>query len=249
MFVCASTECFPDLGPKEVLAALVDLEYTAVELALHEEGGWLRPSQVHADLDRAIDLCRATHRMTVAALSVEIAAEGEAYYEQFESICKLAKAVKVVSLVTPSSELGTPFNEEIERLRRMSSIASLEGAAVSLKTQIDCMTQDADTAVVFCDNVPGLRLTLDPSCYVAGPHQGRSIDKLMDRVQHVHLRDTSKDKFHVRVGQGEIDYGKLVHQLQSAGYDRALSVNLPPLEGYDHEAEMRKIRLLLDSLL
>ena len=249
MFVCASTECFPESGSKEVLGGLVDLEYTAVELALHEQGGWLKPSEVHADLDRAIDLCRATHRMNVAALSVEIEAEGDAYYEQFESICKLAKAIKVVSLVVPSSELGTPFNEEIERLRKMSAMASLEGAVVSLKTQIDCMTQDADTAVVFCDNVLGLRLTLDPSCYIAGPHQGKPIDKLMDRVQHVHLRDTSTDKFQVRVGQGEVDYGKLVGQLQAAGYDRALSVNMPPLEGFDHHAEMRKIRLLLDSLL
>lgn len=249
MFVCASTECFPTLSPKEALSSLVDLEYTSVELALHEQGGWLRPSEVHADLDRAIELCRATHRMTVAALSVEIEAEGDAYYEQFESICKLAKAVKVVTLVIGSSELGTPFNEEIERLRKLSSMASLEGAVVSLKTQLDCMTQDADTAVVFCDNVPGLRLTLDPSCYVMGPQRGKPYDKVMDRVQHVHLRDTSSDKFQVRVGQGEVDYGKLVAQLQTGGYDRALGVNMGPIDGVDHHAEMRKIRLLLDSLL
>jgi len=249
VFVCASTECFPDLGPKEVLATLVDLEYTAVELALHEQEGWLKPSEVHADLDRAIDLCRETHRMNILALSVEIEAEGEAYFEQFQSICNLAKALKVVSLVVPSSELGTPFNEEIERLRRMSSMASLEGSVVALKTEIDCMTQDPDTAAVFCDNVPGLRLTLDPSAYIAGPHQGRSFDKLIGRVQHAQLRDTSKDKFQVRVGQGEVDYGRIVALLQGEGYQRALSVNMQPLEGFDHHAEMRKIRLLLDSLL
>jgi hypothetical protein len=33
------------------------------------------------------------------------------------------------------------------------------------------------------------------------------------------------------------------------GYDRALSVQMTPLEGYDHRAEMRKMRLLLESLL
>lgn len=249
MFVCASSECFPDLGPEDVLAALVDLEYTAVELALHEQGGWLRPSEVHASLDRAIELCRATHRMTVAALSVDIAAEGDAFYEHFGAICKLAKAIKVVPLVVGSSELGTPFNEEIERLRKMSAMASLEGAVVSLKTQPGRMTEDADTAAVFCDNVPGLRLTLDPSCYVAGPHRGKNYEKTIGRTQHVHLRDSSADRFQVRVGQGEIDYGRLVAQLQAAGYDRALSVNMGPMEGIDHHAEMRKLRLLLDSLL
>ena len=53
----------------------------------------------------------------------------------------------------------------------------------------------------------------------------------------------------MRVGQGEIDYGKLFGQLEKVGYNRALCVNMPPLEGHDHRAEMRKIRLLLESLL
>ncbi|MEM1303312.1 MAG: sugar phosphate isomerase/epimerase [Planctomycetota bacterium] len=249
MFVCASTECYPGVGPQEILERLVDLQFSAIELALHEEGGWLKPSEIHADLERAVNVCRATHRMTVAAFSVQIDAEGEEYFAQFDSICKLAKAVKVVSLVTPSSEHGTPFNEEIERLRRMSAMASLEGAVVSLKTEIDRMSEDPDTAVVFCDNVPGLRLTLDPSCLIAGSHKNRPYDKLFDHVQHVHLRDTSEDAFQVRVGQGDVDYGKLISQLQAAGYNRALSVSMPPLEGFEHAAEMRKIRLLLESLL
>lgn len=249
MFVCAATECFPELSPSEVLEALVDLQYTAVELALHEGGGWLKPSEVHADLDKAIQICGATHRMDVAALSVQIDAQGDEYYAQFESICKLAKAIKVVTLVVGSSELGTPFNEEIERLKKLVALAELEGAVVALKTEIDCMTQDPDTATVFCDHVKGLGLTLDPSCYLAGPHQGRSYDKLFPYVRHMHLRDSKKDDFHVRVGQGEIDYGKLVTQLARLKYRWALSVDMTPIEGFDHRAEMRKMRLLLESLL
>jgi hypothetical protein len=38
-------------------------------------------------------------------------------------------------------------------------------------------------------------------------------------------------------------------QLEKVGYNRALCVHMPPLEGHDHRAEMRKIRLLLESLL
>lgn len=248
MFVAASTECLPDLSPQEALEALADLEYTAVELPLHESGRGLKPSEVHADLERSARFCRDTHRLNIAALDIELAA-GPLYYDQFASCCKLAKAIKVVSLVVPCSELGTPFNEEIERLRKLVEIASLEGAVVGLKTQIGRMTQDPDTAVVLCDNVKGLRLTLDPSHYITGPHQGGNIDKVIKYVQHVHLRDSTKTNLHVRVGQGEIDYGKLIQQLGKVGYDRALSVHMTPLEGFDHRGEMRKIRLLLDSLL
>jgi len=248
VFVAASTECFPDLSPQEALEAIADLEYTAVELPLHESGDGLKPSQVHADLERSTRFCRDTHRLDIAALSIELA-PGEYYYDHFASCCKLAKAIKVVTLVVPCGELGTPFNEEIERLRKLVEIASLEGAVVGLKTQIGRMTQDPDTAVVLCDNVKGLRLTLDPSQYVTGPHQGGNIDKVIRYVQHVHLRDSTKSNLHVRVGQGEIDYGKLIQQLSKAGYDRAFSVHMTPLEGFDHRAEMRKMRLLLESLL
>lgn len=249
MIICASTECFPELGPKEVLQQLVDLEYTAVELALHENEGWLAPSQVLADLDRAFQLCRDTHRMDIAALSVDITATGDDYYRQFAAITKLAKAIKVVTLVVPSSELGTPFNEEIERLKKMVALAAVEGAVVAMKTTIGCMSQDPDTAAVICDNVKGLGLTLDPSHYIAGPNQGKNFDKVMKYVRHVHLRDSTKQDLHVRVGQGEVDYGKIISQLSKENFDRALSVHLTELEGYDHHGEMRKIRLLLESML
>jgi sugar phosphate isomerase/epimerase len=248
VFIAASIDCFPDLSHQDVLEVLRDLEFTSLELPIRESGGWLLPSQVHADLERSARYCRDTHRLDIAALDVELA-PGPNYYEHFASCCKLAKAIKVVTLVVPCSELGTPFNEEIERLRKLVEIASLEGVVLGLKTQIGCMSQDPDTAVVICDNVKGLRLTLDPSHYITGPHQGGHIDKLMKYTQHVHLRDSTKTKLQVRVGQGEIDYGKLIQQLGKVGYDRALCVKMTPIEGFDHRAEMRKMRLLLDSLL
>jgi sugar phosphate isomerase/epimerase len=65
----------------------------------------------------------------------------------------------------------------------------------------------------------------------------------------VHLRDTTKDKLQVRVGQGQIEYGRLVTQLAKVRYNRALVVHICEMEGVDHAAEMRKMRLLLESLL
>jgi sugar phosphate isomerase/epimerase len=248
VFVAASTDCFPDLSPQEAFEAISDLQFTAVEIPLHENGRGLKPSEVHSDLERSARFCRDTHRLDIAALNIELA-PGPDYYTHFTSCCKLARLIKVVTLVVPCSELGTPFNEEIERLRKLVEIASLESAVVAMKTTTGTMSQDPDTACVLCDNVKGLRLTLDPSHYITGPHQGNAIDKVMKYVQHVHLRDSTKQKLHVRVGQGEVDYGKLIGQLEKVGYERALSVEMTPLEGFDHRAEMRKMRLLLDSLL
>ena len=249
MIVAASTECFADLPLRDVLERLVDLEYSNVEIDVHEAGNHLRPSQVAADLDRAVDVCRNTHRLNVISYSVQIDAPGEEFYRQFMACCRLAKATKVVSITTPSGELGTPFNEEVERLRRLVDIASVEGVLVSIKSQVDRLSQDPDTVVVLCDNVKGLGVTLDPSHYICGPHGGRSYKQLMKYAYHVHLRDTSKEELHVRVGQGEIEYGRLLNRLRKVDYTRALSVQIVEMPGVDHFVEMRKMRLLLESLL
>lgn len=249
MFVAASTECFYLLPLASAMDKLVELEYSSVEIALHEDGHQLKPSEVAADLEKAISHCRYTQRLDVIAYDLRMTATGEAYYDQFTACCKLAKATKVVQLTVPCGELGTPFNEEVERLRRLASIATLEGARVSIKSQIGRLSEDPDTVVVLCDNVPGLGVTFDPSHYVCGPHSHKNVDKLMKYTYHTHLRDTSKKQLQVRVGQGEIEYGRLVTQLRRVKYNRALSVNITEIPDVDHTGEMRKMRLLLESLL
>ena len=250
MFVAASTRCFADLTLDAALSRLVDLQYTAVELMIHEDGGHMKPSEVLADLDGAMLSCRNTFRLTPCAFSVDIQTEDEKlYYAQFAACCKLAKAVKVANIVIRCSELGTPFNAEVERLREMVAIGLVEGVRVGLLTETGRMTQDPDTAVVLCDSVKGLGIALDPSHYIYGPHQGKPFEQVMKYVYHVRLRDTSKDELQVRIGQGAVEYGRLVNQLNKVHYDRALCVDITPMPDVDQMAEMRKMRLLLESLL
>jgi sugar phosphate isomerase/epimerase len=249
VFVAATTECFADLSLEAALDRLADLEFTSVELALFEDGDQLKPSQVAADIEKAVAICRNTRRLDVVAFDVRIAAEKAAHYEQFTAICKLARATKVVTLTVASAELGTPFNEEVEHLRRLVDIAVLHGVRVGIKSQVGRLAEDPDTITVLCDNVKGLGLTLDPSAFIFGPYQGRSIDKIMKYVYHLQLRDTNKKAHQVRVGQGDVEYGRLITLLQKQKYNRALSVNIVEVPEVDHVGELRKLRLLLESLL
>lgn len=249
MFVAASTECFANLPLTTALERLVELEFSNVEVALHEDSAQLKPSEVAGDLERAVHLCRSLHRLDLVSYSVQIAAQGEEHYRQFTACCRLAKATKVVTITVPSAEIGTPFNEEVEHLRKLVSIATTDGVRVSIKSQLGRQSQDPDTVSVLCDNVPGLGLTYDPSPYTCGPYANRNHDKLMKYVHHVHLRDTSKKQFQVRVGQGEIEYGRIITLLRKQKYTRALSINISEMPDVDHLGELRKLRLLLESLL
>ncbi len=249
MIVAASTRCFSNLSLAEAFQRLVDLEFISVEIVVHESGGHLKPSEVHADLEAAIHTCRQTLRLTPVAYSVDIEAPEDVYYQQFASCCKLAKSTKTVTIVVRSAELGTPFNAEVERLREMVRIASQESVVVGLLTEMGRMSQDPETAVVLCNSVKGLAIALDPSHFIAGPHQGGRFDQVMKYVCHVRLRDSTKDELQVRVGKGLVEYGRLIAQLNRVNYSRALTVDIGVQPDVDQHAEMRKMRLLLDSLL
>ena len=132
---------------------------------------------------RSSFIARDTHRLTISvSLKWD---EGPKYYDEFTACCKLAKSTKVVTLVVPASELGTPFNQEIERLRELVKIASQDGILVGLKTEVGTSTENPDTAMALCDNVKGLGLTLDPSHYICGPWNSRSYDNINEvRREH-----------------------------------------------------------------
>ena len=80
-----------------------------------------------------------------------------------------------------------------------------------------------------------------------------SPDELFPFVRHVHLRDTGKaaGKFQVRVGQGEIEYGRIVSQLQRHRYDRLLTVAINDVAEapFAMDTEVRKLKYLLESLV
>jgi sugar phosphate isomerase/epimerase len=142
---------------------------------------------------------------------------------------------------------------EIDRLRGLVRLAEADGIQLTVATLTGTITEDPDAAVALCEKVPGLGLTLDPSHYLVGPNQGKNHDQVYPFVRHVHLRDTGKDfsHFQVRVGQGEIEYGRIISHLARHNYDRVLTVDVrdvPDLP-YAMEPEVRKLKYLLESLV
>lgn len=251
MFVAATTQCFPHFSLEDAIEKLADLEFSHIEIGIHESSNHLKPSQVREDLRAAHKICNATRRLTVVGLSLEIEEEGEAYYETFTACCELAKQSKIVTLTVPSGEHGTPFNEEVERYKRLVEIAEQHGVRVAMRTKVGHLSADPDTVSVICGHVKGLGLSLDPSHYLFGNPNNSNYDKLIEYVHNVYLRDSTSEKLQVRVGQGVIDYGKLINQLRKVNYQRALCVDIQPVDDpeIDHDGELRKLRLLLESLV
>lgn len=260
MYVACSTQCFSQQSFEEALRTIADLQFSKYEVTICERGCQLRPSEVVQDVASAAGRLRFGPGLTPTTFSVEIEASDEADYDrQFQAICRLARVSTVplislkAALLDPSVPPDTSLDEEVQRLTRLVRIADTEGIQVTVKTMIGTLTEDPDMAVTLCERVPGLGLTLDPSHYIAGPHQGKGFDQVYPYVRHVHLRDTGRkpEQFQVRVGQGSVEYGRIIAQLARHGYDRILSVELHdvPEPSFPMQPEVRKLKYLLESLV
>ena len=253
MFVACSTLCFSKEPIASALRHMADLEFHKVDLTLAESGGHLKPSEVAENLDASLAKLRHGPSLAPSAVGVDFGdldPLGPVYRRRFEAACRMAKATTVAVVTVPAAPLGSSFDDEVRRLTDLSSYAMREGLVVAVPSDSAMLTAEPAAAVALCQAVPGLGLTLDPSPYVQA---GLGFDDVYPYVQNVVLRDTGRKPgdFQVRVGQGEVEYGRIVSSLERAGYDRGLTVAiLDRLDNpFDVEVEVRKLKLLLESLL
>ena len=254
MFVACSTLCFARYPLERALRIIGELEFGKVDVAIHEQGPHLRPSEVAANVGLAAHRIRIGPSLTPGAFSVEIAAgDDQEYQRQLRAICHLARLSTVATITIAAAPAGTDLAAEIQRLTPLVRLAQAEGIVMTVATRAGTLTENPDTAVDLCERVPGLGLTFDPSHFLAGPHQAKSFEEVYPYVRHVHLRDTGRgpNQFQVRVGQGEVEYGRIITQLSRQHYDRALTVDIRdiPDAPFAMQPEVRKLKYLLESLV
>ena len=88
VFVAASTECWPEREFKEAIDLLADLEFTAIEIAIHESGN-IKPSELLPDMDRAIQLLRGREFATGMGDSVTYRVQSSEYREYLNRVATL----------------------------------------------------------------------------------------------------------------------------------------------------------------
>jgi sugar phosphate isomerase/epimerase len=253
LHIACSTLCFASQPLEQALRRIAEMEFTRVEIAAVENWAHLNPSEIAKDPTAAMRRIRLGPSLSAVALYVGISAEDPAEYRrQYEAICKLAKMLTATCITIPTAPAGSDVAAEIARLRDLANLATAGGITLCIENHAGRLAQDPAVAVSICKAVPGLGLTLDPSHYVNGPHQNREYGEVFPFVQHVHLRDsgTGPNQMQVQIGQGLIEYGRVLSQLERYRYQRNISVEITEEPGgtLDVETEVRKLKLLLESL-
>jgi len=256
VIVAASTSSIPGEPLADIFDRLVDLEYTNTELVISKRSAIL-PSQIAERYEAIVQLRRTSRRIVPVAIFFDVESPPDdpsdpkylEYVEQFTHACQLAKNCNIAVITIHGALPESSFNGEIDRLQKLVKIGVYHGVVVGVATEAGRSMDTPENAVSLCKLVKGLGITLDPSHYVYGLSKPKDYKSLLPYVCHVRLRDTTQEQFQSRVGQGSVDFGRLVDLLKNEDYRRTLCVDLAPLPDTDPMAELRKMRLLLESSL
>ena len=253
VYVACSTLCFTRLTLDDALQTIREMHFAKADLAVHASGPHLTPAELCTDYNRITQRLKAGN-LPLAAIHLDTGSAPPAEArEQLRAAARLARVSSTPLLTVGAAPAGSDFDAEAARLKEWLRIAEAEGIILTVETHSTTVTGDPLGAMELCHRVPGLGLTLDPSHYLVGPHGAQDYDALLPFVRHVRLRDTGRaaDQFQVRVGQGEIEYGRLISQLERCHYDRALTVDIRDIPDgpFPVEPEVRKLKYLLESLV
>ena len=143
MFIAAATSCFSDLSFQDACQQIDDLEYDKVEISCDVGDPHLKSKTVADDPDEFVREFRELTRLSPVAFELS----QDVSEEVLAGVVKAAKLLRVTQITVPASEVGTPFNSEIDRLRSLNAIALQEGIRLSIKTKTDTLTEDPHNAV------------------------------------------------------------------------------------------------------
>lgn len=238
MTVSCSTLAFARLSLDDCLRTIRELHFAKVDLAIRQAGPHLTPAEVAKDVTKTVAKLKAA---TVAYAAIycgeyDLALDPNAVH--FRAVCRLSRLLAVPTITVRTHDIPT--------LQMLDRCCAAEGLLLAVETDHGEPTTYHD----LIKAVPGVKLTLDPSHLIANLS---AMESLMKHVVHVRLRDTAKsgDQFQVCVGQGDIDFGKIVGHLERLGYDRALTVDIRDVAdgAMAVDAEVRKLKYLLESLI
>ncbi len=255
VYVACSTHCFGQRSLNDALKTISEMGFTKADIAICESGGHIKPSEVAADPAKVAQKLRAWPGVAMSAFQVDFAdgLSREEAETQLKAIARLARVMAAPVLSLPACAADADFECEVDRLTSFNKIVSVEGVTCAVETRIGTMTETPEKTLELCKRVHALGVMLDPSHYMTGPAAGRSYDCLFPYVKHVRLRDTGKDQehFQVRIGQGQIEYGRIITQLARFRYNRLLSVDIRDeiAAEYPTQPEVRKLKYLLESLI
>lgn len=252
MMVSCTTLCMGRHSLAKVFEAFLEMDFSRYELAVYEGSLHVSPGEIIEDPNKVAAKLKSVHGLSCGAFYFcEIPADPVVEIARVKGLSKLARLMQVPVVTVLGSPKTGGRNHELGRLRELVSAGASEGVQIALATHVGTWADAPDAAAAMCEDVLGLFLTLDPSHLSEYDFSTKDSLRMLSKVVHTHMRDSTKGSLpiQVRVGRGFVEHAKLITILEKQGYNRLLSIDIHevPDSGFPVLPEVRKLKYLLES--
>ena len=253
MHLACSTRCFATLDLSEAFRKMREMGFSKVDLALLDGGPHPSPGDVAEDAASVAQYLRASN-MTFCAFHLGLE-EGVSVSDGVDLVRAVGRLARLLAApVVTLKPTGTgDLHDEAKRLTAFALAAGTEGVTLCVETCAGTLTDDPDTAAELCRRVPDLGIAYDPGQLLRGDHADAAVEPMYPFVRHVRVRDTgsSPEQSQTRVGQGNVEFGRITSSLERAGYSRAITIDMhdDPNCGFPVAPEVRKLKYLVESMI
>jgi sugar phosphate isomerase/epimerase len=263
---------FPLLSFEDACRVIALLGIPAVDLGAHAGGSHLQPDEIEHQpaataerVRRALDAAglRAAdlfptfgHGFRDRPVNHPDPATRAANLPRFRSFVALCRAVGCPGITllpgVPWEELGPDgsFDLSVEVLSQYAAIADAAGLRLSVEPHLESIAEAPERARELAERVPGLRLTLDYSHFVAQGLPPERVHPLAPHAGHFHARQAAPGFLQTSAKLGTLDFRDIVGRLKAAGYDGYLCVEYTwqAWRGCDNVDVISETVLLRDQL-
>jgi sugar phosphate isomerase/epimerase len=263
---------FPLLSFERSLQAIALLEIPKFDVGAHEGASHIQPSEVEANpaavadrIKRAADAAglRASdffptfgHGFRDRPVNTPDPLTRAANVTRFKAIVQCARAIGangitlLPGVVWPELGSEKSFELSVSGLAELLPIAGEAGLRLSVEAHLESVAEAPADAERLCEAVPGLKLTLDYSHFVAGGHSAESVHPLVRHAGHFHARQAGPGRLQAGAKDGSLDFADIVGRLQGAGFTGDVCVEYTWQEWRDcwHQDVVSESIVLRDQL-
>jgi sugar phosphate isomerase/epimerase len=121
----------------------------------------------------------------------------------------------------------------LEGIARVTPIAKAAGVKVLVEPEPELLIENADQFLDFIRRVDteAIGLNFDVGhFYCVGNEPWDTIPRLREYIGHFHVEDiaASREHFHMMLGEGSIDFSKVLGAMRDIGYDGFVTIELYP---------------------
>jgi sugar phosphate isomerase/epimerase len=169
--------------------------------------------------------------------------------------CLLARRLGTSIITVSPGSMGEEERQVIleriaTRMNEAIAIVTSSNLTLALETHAGAIAVHPAAARTLLERCPGLKLTYDPSHYIAEQIPVAETLDLLDHAAHIHLRNARVGHFQERMHKGALDMPWMVDQILASGYEGAMSIEYIQdcgglQEGYEVRDETEMLMQLL----